>query len=210
MPGGHAAPPGDDETTQLCREIEGLLEFRQLIHTSEGFDREDEKVLTAAIQQKREALGDRAVAVQGVIDRFEKRRIDDAIAHMEVQLSNRIKVLEMGEKQFHLAEPRCPEMYQYFIRKQVVLLKKLNAIKKSLNIDPNHTIHRTPGASIRERHPDQKVPLPRQKIVHADADGASAPPADDAPVKGVDNTPRGGADEDQLASMLLQALDDST
>ena len=157
-----------DNHILLCKEIQGLIDFRNVLHTSEGFDREDEGVLVSTIQRKREQLGERAAEVQGTIDAFEKKRIREAVAHMEVQLSNRIKVLEMGEKQFGLAEARCPEMYQYFIKKQVVLLKKLNDIKKSLNIDPNQTIHRTPGASIRERHPDQKLPLPRQKVVHSE------------------------------------------
>ena len=162
-------PHSPTEHKRLKSEIEGLLRFRHLMHTSEGFDRDDESILTNTIQQKKAAMqGTDQAVVQKLIDSYEKQRVDESIQHMEVQLSNRIKVLEMGEKQFGLGEKRCPHMYQFFIRKQVVLLKKLNAIKKALHIDPSSTIHRTPGASIREHHPDQKMPLPRQKVVHGD------------------------------------------
>ena len=173
----------------MCREIEGLLRFRNVIHSSEGFDREDEKVLTTTIREKQQALGEHVTKVREVIERSEKERVNDAISHMEVQLSNRIKVLEMGEKQFDLAEARCPQMYQYFIRKQVVLLKKLNDIKKSFGIDPSQAIHRTPGASIRERHPEQKLPLPRQKKLHVEI-----PPADQ------------DKSESDLADLLLNSI----
>ncbi len=196
-----------DEMKLLEAEIEGLLNFRHLMHTSEGFDRDDEKMLTNTIQQKKEALGDCA-SVKAVLDTFEQKRIHESIQHMEVQLSNRIKVLEMGEKQFGLSEKRCPHMYQFFIRKQVVLLKKLNAIKKALHIDPSHTIHRTPGASIREHHPDQKMPLPRQKTVHVDAPAANAAPSPPASAAAAPPTaaPESAAAKDPAVDLLLSAL----
>lgn len=195
------AQRSSNEKNLLEAEIEGLLKFRHLMHTSEGFDRDDEKMLTNTIQQKKEALGDCA-SVKAVLDAFDQKRIDESLQHMEVQLSNRIKVLEMGERQFGLSEKRCPHMYQFFIRKQVVLLKKLNAIKKALHIDPSHTIHRTPGATIREHHPDQKMPLPRQKIVHADA--PPAPPADSVP--SCNTSPAPGDPADPAVDLLLNAL----
>jgi hypothetical protein len=45
---------------------------------------------------------------------------------------------------------------------------KLNAIKKALHIEPSQVIHRTPGAMIRQTHPERALPLSRTKMVHPD------------------------------------------
>ena len=123
---------------------------------------------------------------------------------MEVQLANRIKVLEHAEKGMKLTEKECPDMYQYFIKKQVVLLKKMNEIKKTFNIPQQTSMGRTPGTVIREEHPRATVPLPKSSSPSEEDVGLQKEDAVDAEKVSEQTVP--ASDDQDVASLLLEVL----
>ena len=152
------------------KHIRNLYKLRHMVHGSEGFDREDEVVVAKQIEQLKSGH-EMSEEFTREIQKYETDCVHQAIKHMEIQLANRIKVMEHAEKSLKIEESACPDMYAYFIKKQVLLLKKLNEIKKAFNISPSTSMGRTPGSIIRQEHPNTQLPLQKQRHVAEPAPG---------------------------------------
>ena len=192
---------------QAHQHIRNLFKLRHMVHESEGFDREDEMIITKQIEQLKSAHEpDEDFTLE--IKKYEEERVHQAIRHMEVQLANRIKVMEHAEKSLKIEESACPDMYAYFVKKQVLLLKKLNEIKKAFNISPSTSMGRTPGSIIRQDHPNTQLPLQKQRTVLHDAaheEGANETAA--LPAENIETVPpEDAADPDVSADLLLEVL----
>ena len=131
----------------------GLIHLRSHMHTNVGFDRLDDQLVTDQIHKLEAQMleqGTLTDEVKATLQEADVQRKNALVQHMEMQLSNRIKVIEMAEKEHGITEEHFQEMFQKFISKQMLLLNKLEKIRKTLGLQPPECIRRTPGGVIRD------------------------------------------------------------